>query len=528
MNHRPPRIGYFLEDLHRLFDSTRWTGQPLRLPMADETPSAIPTHRPLPSVGMPLLRDDVRATRGKQLAVVLAGIATVSTVIVTAFLLLPQEPSHDSPDPNAESPAVPLAVGYTPPRDGGPELVDAGPPIPAEPVAVEATSEPGITRTTHVFGRSVGFRPALMHAGIRGPDADAIITALTGVMDFRRCRPEHELVLESADDGTLRRFEYRASITQIYEAVRDGSRFLGRQVDVPIERNRLARAGLVTTSLGAALEAAGLGRTMVGMFVETFESRIDFNTETRSGDAFRILVDEERIGETFLGYATVWAIEYRSQRRGVLRAFWFETRSASEGRAADGDFHDETGRAVHGGWLRTPLRYDHISSPFDPRRMHPVLRRIVPHNGIDYAAGTGTPVWAAADGVVTFVGPRGANGNLIAIRHESGYESFYAHLSRFAPGLARNAQVTQRQLIGYVGSTGRSTGPHLHFGLKRRGVFVDPARELNGPGRMLPAAQLGRFRTQLASLRRQLDAIAIPEAPAVPMVSHEPTTTAMD
>jgi murein DD-endopeptidase MepM/ murein hydrolase activator NlpD len=492
--------------------------------MADETPSAIPTHRPLPSVDMPLLRDDVRATRGKQAIVAFAVIATIASIVVAGVVLSNREENTDSAEPSAASPAVPLAVGYTPPRDTGPELVDAGPPIPPEPVAVEPTDEPGITRTTHIFGRSVGFRPALMHAGIRGPDADAITTALTGVMDFRRCRPEHELVLESTEDGTLTRFEYRASITQIYEAVREGSRFIGRQVEVPVERNRLARAGTVTSSLGAALETAGLGRTMVGTFVETFESRIDFNTETRAGDTFRIVVDEERIGETFLGYGTVWAIEYRSQRRGVLRAFWFETRPASEGRAAEGDFHDETGRAVHGGWLRTPLRYDHISSPFDPRRMHPVLRRIMPHNGIDYAAGTGTPVWAAADGVVTFVGPRGANGNLVAIRHEGGYESFYAHLSRFAPGLVRNAAVEQRQLIGYVGSTGRSTGPHLHFGLKRRGAFVDPGRELNGPGRMLPAAQLGRFRSQLANLRRQLDAIAIPELPMG--ASDESTTTA--
>lgn len=493
--------------------------------MADETPSAIPNHRPLPSVDMPLLRDDVRATRGKQAVIVLAAVAAIVCLGAVAVAWSHREDSAEAPTPSMASPAVPLAVGYTPPHDAGPEPYDAAPPAVAEPVSIEPAEAPGMTRITHVFGQSLGFRPALVHAGISAADADAITAALTGVMDFRRCRPEHELVLENGDDGTLRRFEYRASLTQVYEAVREGTRFVGRQVEVPIERRELGRGGIVTASLGAALEAAGLGRTMVGTFVETFESRIDFNTETRAGDAFRILVDEERIGDTFLGYGTVWAIEYRSQRRGVLRAFWFETRPS------EGDFHDETGRAVHGGWLRTPLRYDHISSPFDPRRMHPVLRRIMPHNGIDYAAGTGTPVWAAADGIVTFVGPRGANGNLVAIRHDGGYESFYAHLSRFASGLVRNARVEQRQLIGYVGSTGRSTGPHLHFGLKRRGLFVDPARELNGPGRLLPAAQLGRFRSQLAHLRRKLDAIPIPEVPvdasAAPSVASA-SVAAMD
>lgn len=480
--------------------------------MADETPSGIPTHRPLPSVGMPLLRDDVRATRQKQLVAALV-LLVLGAIVGVVLAVSPggDEAGETENGPSAEAPAVPLALGYTAPEDAGPEAVDAGPPAPPpEPLAVEPTEAPGGTRTTHAFGRVPAFRSALTNAGVSAADADALTTALTGVLDFRRCRPEHQLVIERDVDGALTRFEYRASVTQVYEAVRDGERWTGREVEIPVQRTRLARGGTVSTSLGAALEAAGLGRTLVGTFVETFEGRIDFNTETRAGDAFRILVDEERIEGQMLGYGNVWALEYRSQRRGVLRAFWFEPRSGEGGRG-EGDFHDENGRAVHGGWLRTPLRYDHISSPYNPRRMHPVLRRIMPHNGIDYAAGTGTPVWAAADGVITFIGPRGANGNLVAIRHEGGYESFYAHLSRFATGLSRGDRVEQRQVIGYVGSTGRSTGPHLHFGLKRHGAFVDPARELNGPGRMLPASQMGRFRAQLGGLRRELDAITIPE-----------------
>lgn len=496
--------------------------------MSDENTSGIPSHRPLPSVGMALLRDDVRATRQKQLVAV-AALLVVGVIVGVVVAVGPGEEPEGEAEATAgvDAPAVPLALGFTPPADGGPEPVDAGPPPPPpEPLAVEPTEAPGGTRTTHAFGRAPGFRSALTSAGISGEDADALTTALTGVLDFRRCRPEHQIVLERDEEGALTRFEYRASVTQVYEAVRDGARWAGRQVEVPVERTRLARGGTVTTSLGAALESAGLGRTLVGTFVESFEGRIDFNTETRSGDAFRILVDEERIQGQLLGYGTVWAIEYRSQRRGVLRAFWFEPRG--EGGRGEGDFHDENGRAVHGGWLRTPLRYDHISSPYNPRRMHPVLRRIMPHNGIDYAAGTGTPVWAAADGVITFIGARGANGNLVSLRHEGGYESFYAHLHRFASGLSRGDRVSQRQVIGYVGSTGRSTGPHLHFGLKRHGSFVDPARELNGPGRMLPASQMGRFRAQLATLRRELEGI---EIPSVEVREAEPVTrveTVMD
>jgi murein DD-endopeptidase MepM/ murein hydrolase activator NlpD len=499
--------------------------------MADEPESGIPVHRPLPSVGMPLLRDDVRASRHKQLILALLLVLVAALAGAGAMLVpgAPGPPAENEPVAAATGPAVPLGVGFVPPHDAGPPIVDAGPPPPPpEPIAIEPAEEPGITRTVHAFGRASGFRSAVIAAGLGGEEADAITGALTGVMDFRRCRPDHHLVVERDAAGGLRRFEYRASITQIYEAALDGTRWVGRVIEVPIERVRLARGGVVQSSLGAALEQAGLGRTLVGVFVETFEQTIDFNTETRTGDAFRILVDEERIDGQFLRYGAVAALEYRSQRRGLMRAFWFETRAPSAGRPGDGDFHDENGRAVHGGWLRTPLRYDHVSSPFNPRRMHPVLRRIMPHNGIDYAAGTGTPVWSAADGVITFIGPRGANGNLVSISHEGGYESHYAHLSRFASGLVRGATVRQRQVIGYVGSTGRSTGPHLHFGLERNGAFVDPARELNGPGRVLPGGQLARFRAQLPALRAALDAIVIPEVAVVAPAADEERPAAVE
>jgi murein DD-endopeptidase MepM/ murein hydrolase activator NlpD len=280
---------------------------------------------------------------------------------------------------------------------------------------------------------------------------------------------------------------------------------------VPIETRRVAGGGRVQTSLGAAFEAAGLGRALIGRFIEAFEGKVNFNTHARQGDTFRIIAEEERINGEFHGWGTVHAVEYVGERAGELRAFWFVPQGDDEGQ-----FYEEDGRAVRGGWLRTPLRYDRISSRFDPRRMHPILRRIHPHNGVDYAAGSGTPVWATADGTISFIGPRGANGNLVALRHANGYESFYAHLSRFAGGLSRGDTVEQRQIIGYVGSTGRSTGPHLHFGLKHNGRFVDPLEEINGPGRMMPRRNLARFRTHANRLKRELRRIEVAGSPATP------------
>jgi murein DD-endopeptidase MepM/ murein hydrolase activator NlpD len=470
------------------------------------------THRPLPSVGIPLLRDEVRATRNRQL-IALAVLGTValvglSALVVGPWLLWPRPVEEVS----AAAAGAPAVVSDQLSLDELEALLgDDGPPPPPpepepEPVEEEQPGGEG-TRVSRPFGQARGFRPALTALGCSGAEADALIGALEGVMDFRRCRPDHELIVERDASGRLERFEYRAGVTQIYEVVRDlTGELTGRQVEVPVEVVRIGRIGTVQTSLGAALDAAGLGRTLVGIFVETFEGAIDFNTRTRAGDTFRVLVDERRVNGELLEYGTVHAITYQGARAGEHEAFWYAPREDLA------EFYGADGRALHGGWLRTPLRFDHISSPFDPRRLHPILRRIHPHNGVDYAAGTGTPVWAAAAGTVTFVGRRGANGNLISLRHPDGYETFYAHLSRFARGLERGDEVEQRQVIGYVGSTGRSTGPHLHFGLKRHGRFIDPQSELNGPGRMLPPAFRGPFRRRVRELREALAAL---EPPAV-------------
>jgi murein DD-endopeptidase MepM/ murein hydrolase activator NlpD len=359
------------------------------------------------------------------------------------------------------------------------------------------------------FGRVRGFREALVKSGASGAEADALVTALQKVVDFTRGRPEHSLIFERDAQGKLEAFEYQASVTERFRAERkpDGS-LAGRRVVVPVERRRIVVGGYVADSLGRALEARGLKSTAAGLFVEAFEGKIDFKRDVREGDSFRVIVEEELVEGQSLGYGRPVALQYTGSRKGDVHAFWFETSPKV------GDFYDDSGRGLHGGWLRTPLRYDHISSPFNLRRRHPILKRVMPHNGMDYAAAPGTTVWAAADGTVTFAGARGPNGNLVVLQHAGGHETFYAHLLRVARGITKGVKVKQRQAIGAVGSTGRSTGPHLHFSLKRHGRFLDPAKQLNGPGQLLPAASMSRFKQVAAQLKRELARIPLAAAPA--------------
>jgi murein DD-endopeptidase MepM/ murein hydrolase activator NlpD len=498
----------------------------------------------LPSVGMALLPHEVRAARARNAliaasaaAALIGGVAVVAVPRVLEWTKQAAPVATQSGWPSEQgrgvnAPSVLLASG-----DAGAAMaekpvevavLDAPPSAILEAVpANDAIAPDGIepapstdtyalpsdglvaSRTVKPFGSARGFRDAVVRGGANGDDAYAITDALSKLVNFRRCKPEDELAFERDGNNQLIGFEYRAGMIERYRADRGmNGKFAGSKIEVPVEYRRVARGGYVSDSLGRAVEGLGLGSSLASAFVEAFEGKIDFKKQTRAGDTFRLVVDEQIVEGKSLGYGPVLAVEYKGERCGQVTAYWYEP--AGE----PGDFYDETGRALHGGWLRTPLRYDHISSPFDPKRRHPILRKIMPHHGVDYAAAPGTTVWAAADGVVTFAGNRGPNGNLVSIKHPGGYETHYAHLLRIARGMKPGVAVKQRQPIGAVGSTGRSTGPHLHFALKRSGKFIDPVKQLNGPGKQMAAAHLPEFKEQIARLKRDLAATALAAAPA--------------
>jgi murein DD-endopeptidase MepM/ murein hydrolase activator NlpD len=500
--------------------------------MTSEQPprDALRRYRPLPSINIPLLREERSAVRSRRLV----RVAVAATLAVGALggvgLAIRYATRHDT-HPSDEAALAPeeLTRATQPelsgalPSEPPPDTTHDAPAVLAPTVndplpPVQPTELPrGVaSQTQHLFGNALSFKEGLQKNGVSPEEANALIEVLDAPMDFRRLQPDDRFTLARDDKGQLLRFEYRSGLTLRYEAVRDAAgKFKARQIPVPIKIVRVSKGGVVSGSLGDALEGLSLGRTLAGVFTEVFEGRIDFSTDTRSGDTFRIILDQEFVEDTFLRYGAVHALEYRGEKAGVQRAYWH----AAEG--DDGDFYDENGRAMHGGWLRTPLRYDHVSSPFG-MRMHPVLKRKRLHNGIDYAAGSGTPVRAAADGTVTFAGDKGPNGNLLMIDHVQGYETCYAHLLRFGTGIKKGAKVKQRQVVAYVGSTGRSTGPHLHFSLKKSGRFIDPASQLNGPGMPMSSAQLPAFKRKVRELTGALERVPLDQ----PLPVSTPSTAA--
>jgi len=232
----------------------------------------------------------------------------------------------------------------------------------------------------------------------------------------------------------------------------------------------------------------------------------------KRGSTVRVLATEETAAGKFVRYKRLLAIEYRppSPTASPVRFYGFA------GQQARGYFDENGKQPASSEWLAPLAGPMRRTSKFNPKRMHPVLHTVMPHNGTDYGAPTGTPVYAVREGTVGWVGPHGATGNWVSITHPSGIETGYAHLSRFAEGLKRGDHVRTHQLIGYVGSTGRSTGPHLHLSARKNGAFFDVETLLKPGERAMPEGDRAAFLSAKAEIDRRLDAIALPETPPPP------------
>ncbi|HTN90497.1 MAG TPA: M23 family metallopeptidase [Sorangium sp.] len=219
----------------------------------------------------------------------------------------------------------------------------------------------------------------------------------------------------------------------------------------------------------------------------------------RRGAVIRAVAEAARAPEE----PRVLALDVRAAGQPEARFYRFDGSAA-------GRLVDEDGREPVPSPWQAPLAKLRRTSPFNPKRMHPILHRVIPHEGTDYGAPSGTSVYAALEGTVSWVGPHGGHGNWVAILHDNGVETGYAHLSRFAAGLRRGDHVATHQLVGYVGSTGRSTGPHLHFSASRDSVYFDAETLLATRLRELPGDQRDAFRTEKGELDRELDDIGDP------------------
>lgn len=224
--------------------------------------------------------------------------------------------------------------------------------------------------------------------------------------------------------------------------------------------------GEIKTNLFDAVKKVGEDAELAAMLAGIFEWEIDFFKELRAGDKFAVLVEKKFVNNKYAGYGKILAADFYNGGK-IKRAVYFE-----DGKTRG--YYDEDGRGLERGFLRVPINYARITSRFTNNRMHPVLKEVRPHYGVDYAAAIGTPVMATASGTVEAISYNNSNGNYIAIRHNNGYKTFYLHLNGFNRALRKGSSVNQGQIIGYVGKTGYATGPHLDYRINKGGVWLNP------------------------------------------------------
>ena len=237
--------------------------------------------------------------------------------------------------------------------------------------------------------------------------------------------------------------------------------------DAEIKRVLRYSSGTITTSLWEAATEKNLNPNLSAELSEIYAWTIDF-FGLQKGDRFKVIYEEEFIGEESVGIRRVHAALFEHAGNPIFAIPYIQDSTMS--------FYDTTGASLRKAFLKAPLRYSRISSRFSGGRMHPILKIVRPHHGIDYAAPIGTPVVAIGDGRVTSTAYEGGAGRMVRITHNSVYSTAYLHLSRYGPGIAPGVYVKQGQVIGYVGSSGLSTGPHLDFRFYRNGYAIDPLK----------------------------------------------------
>ena len=253
---------------------------------------------------------------------------------------------------------------------------------------------------------------------------------------------------------------------------------------------------------------------------------IDFYYDVRVGDSLWILIEENRYptdGET--GFRRILASKYRFAAGGVAEAFpFFHRPDEAEEAEIILDHYHRDGASLRTMFLKMPVPFGRISSGYSSAREHPVLGYTRAHRGIDYASPLGTEIYAVGDGTITMRGWSGGYGNIVRIRHANGYETGYGHMNGFASGQSVGSYVRQGEIIGYVGSTGLSTGPHVHFEMKKNGSYVNPAEEIVPPADPLTGEELERFLAEMPVLEAQwslLSGMELPVPPPLPEVPQE-------
>lgn len=341
-------------------------------------------------------------------------------------------------------------------------------------------------------------------AKLNGNDLHELITSTPEAKQLIKIYPGQQLMLKMDENHQLQALKHIQSTlkTTLYERT-DEQGYLTSIIEIEPENRRQYSSAIITSSLYNAAHEVGLPKSLILGLADIYGGIIDFVYDIRVGDSFSVLYEQRYVNDHRYGHGTILAAQF-TNRGKTYYAYRYQHEDGSIG------YYDENGASMQKTFLRAPVDFTRISSHFNLKRLHPISKVTKPHRGIDYAAATGTPVYAAGDGRVVASGYTKANGNYVVIQHSKQYTTKYLHLHERS--VKQGERVKQRQVIGSVGSTGYATGPHLHYEFLVNGVHHDPrtitqklptTHRIAGAEKSHFLMQMGELQNQLASYSSQ-------------------------
>lgn len=371
--------------------------------------------------------------------------------------------------------------------------------LSAESLALPLVPEPLGNTIEFVVRRNDTLDRIFRHLSLNLNDL-ALIREVPGVREaLDRLRPG-DTIRFTHDEGMVYALTRRISETEMLFVTRGEEGFAAEVIATPVEIRTVRTHGTITSSLFTAARAAGVSADLVMRLAnDIFGWKIDFALEIQPGDSFNLVYEQKYRDGEYIGDGNILAADFINEGK-QHRAVYFES---SDGKIAG--YFGADGRSMKRQFLRAPLDFTRISSNFNPSRRHPILNTIRAHKGVDYAAGTGTVIKAAGEGRVGFVGTKGGYGRVVILEHGAGISTLYGHMSRFAKSLRNGQRVSQGQTIGYVGSSGAATGPHLHYEYRVNGVHKNPRTVPLPDAQPIPAQYMAEFQQRSGTLFAELD-----------------------
>ncbi|MGE3713854.1 MAG: peptidoglycan DD-metalloendopeptidase family protein [Alphaproteobacteria bacterium] len=370
-------------------------------------------------------------------------------------------------------------------------------PAPQYPMKLTLTLENGDTLST-----------LLEQLGVASPEAHQVITAIREHHNLRKLSVGQDIHVElgASPDNTqqpiVNAMEIPLSVISSLQVTRqETDDFLVKKLNADIERKPVYAAGKINSSLYETAAQQGIPASIIARVINAYSYDVDFQREIRNGDRIGLLYEKLQTekGDNAGSGNILYAKLHTGNRTHVIYRF-------VDG-SGDADFYNEKGESVRKGLLRTPVNGARITSRFGMRR-HPILGYSKMHKGVDFGAPTGTPIYAAGDGKVTFASRKGGYGNYLMIQHSGTYSTAYGHIHRFASGIRSGKKVKQGQVVAYVGSTGRSTGPHLHYEVLKNGAHVNPSGVKFKAGNVLAGKELAEFKRHVSRVNATVAALS--------------------